>query len=245
MPHSSSTSSSSPSNNLSKLPIRTVLLLFIFLLATVKYASAQGASVYFGAGNATDTPGTSPGCASHFLFDALTQACEPAPSMGGVFGVFGADFMITPHLGVNGEYAFRFSQANYLSAVGLKDRPAFYDVNVVYQPFSVVGRLVPVLEGGLGGARVSLILAGSPGVSFVQQLCNALFGAFGTCQSDAFPSANHFQLHGAFGVKLYVTGNVFLKPQFDVHWVRNLTQQFGRDVVPQYTLSLGYTLGKH
>ena len=155
--------------------------------------------------------------------------------MGGAFGVFGADFMINPHLGVNGEYAFRFAQASYLPMGGLNARPAFYDFNAVYEPISVSKRLVPVLEGGIGGAKVSLY--------FNQQFC----ATTNICanQSGFFASANHFQVHGAFGLKIYVTSNVFIKPQFDAHWVHNLTQDYGRDFVPRYTISIGYTLGEH
>ena len=43
--------------------------------------------------------------------------------MGGVFGVFGADFMIKPHLGINAEYSFRFAQANYLPSESFNVRP--------------------------------------------------------------------------------------------------------------------------
>ena len=46
------------------------------------------------------------------------------------------------------------------------------------------------------------------------------------------------------GVKLYVKGNIFIKPQFDIHYVTHLTDQFGRDWVPQYTVAVGYTFGE-
>ena len=104
---------------MSKLTIRTLPLLVLFLLAGVKQANAQGVSAYFGLGSATDSPATSAGCASQQISDPFNvlgppASCVPAQSMGGVFGVFGADFMIKPHLGINGEYSFRFAQANYL-----------------------------------------------------------------------------------------------------------------------------------
>jgi hypothetical protein len=219
---------------LAKFMTRTIPLLLLLLLANVKDASAQGLSAYFGLGSATDSAATSAGCSPQFIFDGFTGFCEPAPTMGGVFGVFGADYMFRPHLGFNGEYAFRFAQGSYLPAAGLKARPAFYDFNLVYQPISVGKRIVPVLEGGIGGARVSLY--------FSQQICAT--SSVCTTQSQFFASANHFQLHGALGVKLYVTPNLFIKPQFDAHWVHNLNQQFGRDFVPQYTVAVGYTFGE-
>jgi Outer membrane protein beta-barrel domain len=218
-----------------KFTTRTTPLVLILLLTSVKYASAQGISAYFGLGSASDSATTSTGCAPQNVFDSFTGFCEAAPTMGGVFGVFGADYMIQPHLGVNGEYAFRFAQAPYLPAAGLNARPAFYDFNAVYQPFPAGKRIVPELLGGIGGARVSLY--------FSQQICAT--STVCTTQSAFFASANHFQLHGGLGVKLYVKPNLFIKPQFDAHWVHNLSQQFGRDFVPQYTVSVGYTFGQH
>ncbi len=219
-----------------KLTIRTIPLLFLLFWLHVKPASAQGMSAYFGLGTATDSAATSPGCAPHFILDELqpTPTCEPAPTMGGVFGVIGVDFMITQHFGVNVQDAFRFAQASYLPAVGIKARPTFYDFNAIYHPFSAGKRIVPILEGGIGGSKVSLY--------FTQQTCATV--SVCSTQSGFFASANHFQVHGAFGVKLYVTPSVFIKPQVDAHWVRNMNQQYGRNFVPQYTVAVGYTFGE-
>jgi hypothetical protein len=142
--------------------------------------------------------------------------------------------MFSPHLGFNGEYAFRFAQASYLPDAGIKARPAFYDFNAVYQPVTTKARIVPVLEGGVGGAKTALY--------FSQQACATTT----VCnnQSSYFASANHFQLHGAVGVKIYVRPNIFIKPQFDLHWVHNMDQEYGRNVVPQYTIAVGYTFGR-
>ena len=150
--------------------------------------------------------------------------------MGGVFAVFGADFMIKPHLGINGEYSGRFAQANFLPNEGLNVRPAFYDFNAVYQPTTGDKRIVPVLEGGIGGAKLSF---------YVSQQAGSLFN-----QSQFYVSSNYFQVHGAAGVKLYVKSDIFIKPQIDLRWVDNLTDQYGRTFVPEYSLSIGYTFGR-
>jgi len=156
--------------------------------------------------------------------------------MGGAFGVFGVDYMFRPHLGFNGEYAFRFAQAPFLPAVGLNMRPSFFDFNAVYEPtIGSDSRVVPVLEGGIGDARVAL---------YVAQNCTVT----GINCSSSYPAginANHFQLHAGAGVKLYVKGNIFIKPQFDFHYVPNLTDQFAHNYVPQATISIGYTFGEH
>jgi outer membrane protein W len=216
---------------------RLIPLLLILLLAGTTFVHAQsGFSPYFGLGSATNSPATdtADGCPSKNILDGITGFCEPAPSMGGVFGVFGADFMLKTHLGINGEYAFHFTQAPYLPLGSIKDRPTFYDFNAIYQPFSASKRFVPILEGGLGGAKLSLY--------FSQQSCAT--STVCSTQSQLLASSNHFQLHGAAGVKIYLKPSVFIKPQFDLHWVHNLTE-FGRTIVPQYTVSVGFTFGSH
>jgi hypothetical protein len=217
-----------------KVTIRMIPVLILFLLAGSKQASAQGVSAYFGVGSATDTATTSPGCSPKFILDEVTGNCEAAHAMGGAFGVFGADFMIRPHFGINGEYSARFAQAAYLPDAGLNARPAFYDFNAVYQPTSGDSRIVPVLEGGIGGAKLSLY--------FNQQACAT--SSICTNSSQVVATANHFQVHGAVGVKLYFKSDLFIKPQFDIRWIDHFNQQYGRSVVPEYTISVGYTFGR-
>ena len=224
---------------MSKLTITTILSLSTLLLGTVNFAHAQGVSAYFGVGSGTNSRGTGVNlntgalCAPGNLFDDFTGACEAGPTIGGVFGVFGVDFMIKPHLGVNGEYAFRFARAPYLPNAGLDFRPGFYDFNAVYEPVSGK-RIVPVVEGGIGGARVALYITQQCTITSIN--CTTTF--------PAGINANHFQVHGALGVKLYIKPSLFIKPQFDIHYVTHLTDQFGRDWVPQYTVSVGYTFGE-
>jgi hypothetical protein len=147
----------------SKQMFRTSVFVLLGMLTMGKHARAQEFSAYFGLGAATNSAGTTPGCASKFIFDGFTGNCESAPTMGGVFGVFGADYLFGTHLGFSGEYAFRFAQASYLPAAGINARPAFYDFNAIYQPLSPKARIVPVLEGGVGGAKTALY--------FSQQAC--------------------------------------------------------------------------
>jgi hypothetical protein len=217
-----------------KLTIRTIAVFVLLILASVNQAKAQGVSAYFGAGSANDGAATGAGCPSKQVLDEVTGFCEAAPTIGGAFGVIGADFMILPHLGVNAEYSFRFAQASYLPAAGLNARPSFYDFNAIYEPITGESRIVPVLEGGIGGSKLSLYFNQS---SCITQVCQS--------SSQVVATSNHFQLHGAVGVKLYIKSDLFIKPQFDLHWVHNLSQQYGSDIVPQYTVSVGYTFGRH
>ena len=229
---------------MSKLTIGTLLLLSTLLLGSLNVARPQGVSPYFGLGSATDSaatpvnqvdPITGGTCPVGQFTDSpfVPGSCEPGHTMGGVFGVFGVDFMFRPHFGVNGEYAFRFAQAEYLPIAGLKMRPGFYDFNAVYEPISG-SRIVPLIEGGIGGARMAL---------YVTQQCS-IANINCTASYPAGVNANHFQVHGGLGVKLYVKPALFIKPQFDIHYVTHLTDQFGRNWVPEFTVAVGYTFGE-
>jgi hypothetical protein len=90
--------------------------------------------------------------------------------------------------------------------------------------------VVPVLEGGIGGAKLSF---------YVSQQAGSIF-----TQSQYFTSTNHFQVHAAVGVKVYVSTSVFIKPQVDLHYVPHLTDQYGRNAVPEFTMSIGYSFGR-
>jgi Outer membrane protein beta-barrel domain len=213
-----------------KLTFRTALILLAFSVFGVTQARAQQAvNVFFGMGSATDKATPIP--------LTLGGTDFPRSSMGGVFGSFGGDVMFTPSLGFGGEYAFRFAQADYVVGAGLKARPAFYDFNVVYQPMSS-RHIVPVLQAGLGGARVNYYLD--------QQICSALSGC--SSSSTLVDQASHFQFHLSAGVKLYVHGNIFVRPQFDAHWIKGFNSAnapvYGNNWVPQYTVAIGYTFGR-
>jgi hypothetical protein len=188
---------------LRKFTPRTIMLLALLLFGGVNGAHAQRVSAYFGLGSAKDRAGTTSNstnaCQTGQLFDGLI--CEPGPTIGGLFGVFGLDVR-------------------------------FYDVNVMWM--RVAGkRIAPLLEGGAGGARLGLRSTSTTPIT-------------GVTNTSSFPAGsrpNHAQLHFGAGLKFYVRGNIFIKPQFDLHYVFNFTDQFGRNLVPEYTGSVGYTFG--
>jgi hypothetical protein len=209
-----------------KLTMRTIPMLLVLLFGGVSLASAQGVSAYFGLGTATDKANRAVNDFANGFNDS------GGPSMGGVFGKFGADFMVNPHLGVGGEYTFRFAQDTYFANEGLNYRPTFYDFNAIWHPVSGT-RIVPEIQGGLGGADIKFYVTGQSCATNIS--CNS--------QSAFLQSSNHFQLHGGIGVRLYVKGNIYVRPQFDIHWVPNLTNEFGRTWVPEYGVVVGYTFG--
>lgn len=63
-----------------------------------------------------------------------------------------------------------------------------------------------------------------------------------TNSSQFAQSANHFQVHGGVGFQYYVSGNFFIRPEFDIHYVPNFIQ-FGRNLVTSETFWVGYSFG--
>lgn len=203
-------------------------LSFAFALclgATFAHAQA-GPDVFFGVGTMTDSSSNTP-------IDTFgTGNPFTTPRLGGTFGKAGADFMITPYLGVGGEADFRFSQGSY---AGLTYRPTFYDFNAIFAPTARrFKRVVPEFQAGVGAVNLKFY---APQTT----TCDALVG----CTSSQYylESSNHFQLHLAGGIRFYATRHLFIQPQVDAHYVNNLFQ-FGSNWVPEYSASMGWSFGE-
>jgi hypothetical protein len=183
-------------------------------------AMAQGRiDGYFGMGSVR---ADSTGQAVDFLGTGVARL---APSLGGVFGTIGGGVMLTPSLGLGGEVKFRFDQGDY---GGAGYRPIIYDFNGIWTPSVGTSVLLPELQAGLGA--MSLRFYG--GTQYYD---------YNTGQYTNFlGSINHFQLHTGIGLRIYVSPHIFIRPQFDFHWIRNL-EEFGSNSVPGYSIAIGFS----
>ena len=156
---------------------------------------------------------------------------------------FGANLMLWKRFGIGGEYVFQPTRQDYFifqtasaatGAIGdkLQTRTGFYDFNGIFQPINQK-KVAVQLVGGVGGVNVK----------FYENFTSSGSVLGNTNQSQFAGSSNHFQVHGGFGVQLYLNEHVFVRPQFDVHFAHNLNQQFGSNVVPAFTVWLGYSFG--
>jgi len=107
-------------------------------------------------------------------------------------------------------------------------------VNGIYEPL-ITKRAIVQLQGGLGSASTGFIISQS--------------GCAGTAvcstSTSSVGSSTHFQLHFGAGLQIALTDHFFVRPSFDLHYVPNLTDQFGRNVVPAATIAVGYHFGEH
>src|ERR1039457_7559939 len=87
-----------------------------------------------------------------------------------------------------------------------------FDINGIFQPVSTK-KVALKLEGGIGAANLKFYEAGSS---------SSVLGSQNISQYAQ--SANHFNVHGGVGVDIFVTDHIYIRPQFDIHYVPNLTQ---------------------
>jgi hypothetical protein len=153
---------------------------------------------------------------------------------------FRGDLMLWKHLGVGADLSFQPGKQDYAvfpaSAIqaggaNLQSRAMFYDFDVVAQPIKT-SRASLELLGGIGGANLRFYASGST--------TDAIIGTQNF--SQFYGSANHFQEHAGIGVNIFVKNNIFIRPQFDLHYVNNLSQ-FGSNVVTEESVWVGYRWG--
>ncbi len=147
------------------------------------------------------------------------------PSLGGAFGHIGGAVFLRKSLGVGGEIAWKPSAADY---AGIPFRPTFYTFDVIYRPtLGSSRRVLPEVRAGLGGLRLHF---------FPQDdlSCSQVAGC---------PSSHHLQTHLGLAARWYWSDHFFLRPAFDLHHVDHLIE-FGSNWVPQYSVGVGYSLGR-
>jgi hypothetical protein len=212
------------------------------LLFCIQFADAQsGFDVNVGFGAAQDKSlglvdiNTLNACSS-----AASPTCARTPDLNGFMLGFGANLMLWKHLGIGGEVKIEPKRQDYLvfqqQSQGqfgdvLQSRVTFFDFNGIFQPVSSK-RAALQLVGGIGGANVK----------FYEHLSSSSSVLGNSNQTQFFGSSNHFQVHGGAGVQLYLTDHLFVRPQFDLHYVPNFSQ-YGRNLVTSEMVWLGYSFG--
>ncbi|MGA3041004.1 MAG: hypothetical protein ABSF54_09485 [Bryobacteraceae bacterium] len=225
------------------LPILSLLLI------CVPFANAQS-SVDFMLGFGTAHDSANSGGLDNALSPNAFGSCAPGsgdpyclsnPSLSGFFLGISGDVMLWKHLGIGAEINVQPSRSNYGSPCSLATdeaclqfRQEFYDFNAVYQPVNSK-RVSLVVEGGVGGAHTGFAVNES-GTCAGTAVCSP-------AQAEPFGTSNHFQIHAGVGVSLFVTEHIFIRPQFDIHYIPSFTDQFGSNLVPAGTIWIGYNFG--
>ena len=183
------------------------------LLFLVQFASAQQGDAMFGGGTIMSS-GT----------------CDPTigicPEKGGFYPSVSADVVFRKRVGFQFETAWRASQAAYGGTGGQPFRPILTDFNALYQP-RISKKVGLDLMAGVGWQSTRFYLP----------FCTNGF----TCNN--FVSSHHFLMDVGGGIRYYVWGHVFVRPEVHYYWVDNNTNDFSSNNLFRAGASIGYTIG--
>jgi len=181
-------------------------------------ASAQQADAMFGFGTVM-----SPGAASCSAPSSFNFIC---PEKGGLYPNVGADVIFHKRVGLGFDAAWRGSEGNY-GGEGLPYRPILFDINGVYQP-----RL---------SKKAGLDLMGGIGWQSTRFYSQNYTCSYFSCTN--YVSSNHFLVDVGAGVRYYVWGHVFVRPEAHYYHVMNNTSDFTSGNIVRVGASIGYTIG--
>ena len=199
-----------------KLSFLVVVVSILFALAN--FASAQQADAMLGFGTVM-----SPGAAACGSPSFNNFVC---PERGGLYTNISADVIFKGRIGAGFDASWR--SIGDFGGLGQAYRPILFDINAVYQP-RLNKKVGADLFGGIGW-QTTRFYSLQPTYSCY---------AFGAC----YNSANHFLVDVGAGVRYYVWGHAFLRPEVHYYHILNNTDFFSSGNVIRVGASIGYTIG--
>jgi len=185
----------------------------LFFLANL--AQAQQGDVALGFGTITSNGSNS----------CTVNSCLVAEK-GGLYPTIGADVIFHQRVGFAFDTTWRASQGNY-GGLGQPFRPILLDFNGMYQP-----RL---------GKKAGLDLVAGIGwqsTRFYGFNTSANCLGFNAC----YTSAHHFLVDIGGGIRYYVWGHVFVRPELRFYKINN-NAEFSSGNLLRAGASIGYTIG--
>lgn len=150
---------------------------------------------------------------------------SPASLTGGAYPAFSAAVLLKHQLGFGGEIAWRGSQNLYVTpTVSSPYRPLFFDFDGVFAP-KLTKHLTAEAMAGIGWESIR----------FYQPFVNC--GNFG-CTN--YSSSNHFLGHVGGGLRFYVWGHLFVRPEAHLYLINN-NFEFSSARAARFGVSIGYT----
>jgi hypothetical protein len=191
-----------------------VALVVSAYLAAATDVQAQQVDAAFGLGTLT---GASSNAAASFA--NFTQSLS-----GGAYLNFSGDALIKGNFGVQGEVAWRASRNLY---AGFQPyRPVIWDFNAIYAP-RFNQHLGAEVMGGIGAESIR----------FYQNSFNC---GFTGCTN--YTTSTHFLGHFGGGIRIYPTGNFFVRPEAHIYLINN-NVEFSSNYATRYGVSIGYSFG--
>src|SRR5580658_135498 len=207
---------------LRKLAFLATVFTFLILpnLILPSLASAQQGDAMFGFGTML-APG-----ANECGYNASSGNTN-CPEKGGLYPNLGADVIFHKRFGIGFDATWRGGQGNF-DGLGEPYRPILFDFNGVYQPR--LGKKTGLdLMGGVGW-QTTRFYGYQPTSSCVY---------FGAC----YNSSNHFLVDVGAGLRYYVWGHVFVRPEVRYFHVLNNSDVYTSGDILRVGASIGYTIG--
>ncbi len=178
------------------------------------FASAQQGDAMFGGGT--------------LLSSGSCNVNTGCPEKGGFYPSVSADVIFKKRIGFNFETAWKGSQGEYGGPGGQPFRPILTDFNAMYQP--KINKKVGVdLMAGIG-------LQSTRFYEYTNTV-NCIY--YGAC----FDTSHHFLVDIGGGIRYYVWGHVFIRPEAHYYHIVNNTNDFTSNDVVRVGASIGYTIG--
>jgi len=199
--------------------LHTVAIVCVGLAAPLHVAHAQDISAYLGFGGAYDA-------SSNRYIDTFGDGMlRRTPPTQGPMAQLGMSVFFGKQWGLGAEISRRLIQGDY---TGLNYSLSYSSIDAIFRPAAVTSKKFdPEYRFGIGAARMHFS-----------------YDDPSSCgQVPGCPVATHFQARIAFAGRLYVSHHVFFRPALDVHYVNGFSQ-FKYDWVPEYSIGVGYSLGR-
>jgi hypothetical protein len=200
--------------------MKKATLLAIFCVSSILGATAYGQQVDAAIGFNAVTARSASDAPSNYSQQSVGGGLTPSVSF---------DALLVHNLGVNAEFSWRARQNLYQPSVyggSVPFRPLFYDFNAIWAP-NLSKHFTPEVMAGIGAESTRFYNSSSCG--------------FAGCTN--YSSTNHFLGHFGGGIRYYVRGNLFVRPEAHVYLVHN-NNLFSSPYATRYGVSLGYTFGR-
>ena len=191
-----------------------LVLMFVLLVAVAGFG--QTGDIAFGVSTLlSNTPASSLVNSGNFY----------APSMGGgTYLSFSGDYTPWHDFGIGGEVSWRASENLYLGYQPY--RPIFYSANAVWAP-----KL---------GKHFGLDLLAGIGAESLRFYTNYYQCNYVSCTN--YVSSNHFMGVFGGGLKAYIHGGIFIRPEVRLYVIHN-NEEFNSGTPVRAGASIGYTFG--
>ena len=137
--------------------------------------------------------------------------------------MFSADVLLTHHLGIEGDVAWRASQNLYGGYQPY--RPIFYSFNAIWAP-KIATHITAELLAGIGGENLRFYTP--------YTTCSYITGC------TDYVTSNHFMGDFGGGIRAYVWRSAFIRPEVRLYLINN-NVEFSSSYAVRYGVSLGYS----